>query len=114
MNNSTSNGGRQNFTLEYEIWMWRGAAIFILLLVLLTDIMTFVVDRGQHNKENIERAAAWQTIIGDVKANHEALSRNADAIQRVDEHLRQCSGCHSHPPIDASAQHPTTKNRSGN
>jgi hypothetical protein len=28
--------------------------------------------------------------------------------------LRQCSGCHSHPPIDASAQHPTTKNRSGN
>jgi hypothetical protein len=98
-NDSTSNGGRSNFTLEYEIWMWRGAAVFILLLVLLTNIITFIVDRSQHNKENIERAAAWQTIIGNVTENRAALNRNSDAIQLVDEHLRQCSGCHSHPAV---------------
>jgi hypothetical protein len=75
-----------------------------------------------------ERAAHWQMIEDGIKSNKELLIRqlensdesiahmqsendfqntvktmilkNHEAILRVDEHLRQCSGCHSHPSIN--------------
>jgi hypothetical protein len=78
--------------LRKELWMWRGVAILFILILSLTTIVTFYLDRNQHMRDNIERAAHWQKI-------EDGVGQNNEAIQRVDEHLRQCSGCHTHPPV---------------
>ena len=85
--------------LRKELWMWRGVTIIILLIALITNLITFFVDRDQHAKDNQERAAAWQMLYGKADRNKDLIQRNAESVSKLEEHLRQCSGCHSHPNV---------------
>jgi hypothetical protein len=80
-----------------ELWMWRGLAIVLFLMMISTSIITAMQDIQRHASDNIERATNWTLIKQGLERNRAMLDHNYQAIQVVDEHLRQCSGCHSHP-----------------
>ncbi len=40
-----------------------------------------------------------QAAVDGSTAQKAMILKNHEAILRVDEHLRQCSSCHSHPPV---------------
>lgn len=100
MSNGASNGnGNGKFTMEKELWAWRAMMIFLLLTNLITSFITFQIDRSQHAIDNKERAAAWQYMKDRLEGNRSMIMKNHEAVLTIDEHLRQCSGCHSHPPV---------------
>lgn len=83
--------------------MWRGIAIIILLIMFLTDAVTFFIDRDQHSKDNSDRASAWQELKDGVRTNRAMIMKNYDAIIRNSEDVRElraevtrCSSCHGH------------------
>ncbi len=94
---SENGNGTGKFILEKELWMWRGLLIFLLLMDLTVTTITFIVDRGQHASDNAARAGVWQYLKDRTDGNRAMISKNHDAILLVDDHLRQCMGCHAHP-----------------
>lgn len=87
------------YFLERELWMWRGFAILLLLILAITNVTTYLVDRDQHSTDNSQRARAWATIEANQGQIKDLINGNHEAILTVDDHLRQCSGCHSHPRV---------------
>ena len=85
--------------LRKELWMWRGFIILLLIINLITVFITFSIDRTQHAVDNAQRAAAWQELRDRTNGNRNMIMKNHEAILAVDEHLRQCAGCHSHPKL---------------
>ena len=149
MSESTGNGNKVehsvvepiNLKLAHELWMWRGAVIFLLSVMLVI----YAIDSKYRNDDRVydrqERAEKWAQIIEVARTNQniiiaaknavarstsenskEAISHyraEADNYERllgilqktysatlqVDEHLRQCSGCHTHPNVDMNNPH---------
>jgi hypothetical protein len=82
---------------DKEMYSWRGLAIF--LIVLFTCIVStgYVFEERQRGLDNKERAYHWTIMEQGLERNRAMVSKNYDTVMLVDEHLRQCSGCHSHP-----------------
>jgi hypothetical protein len=94
--NTTSTQYGDNYALEVgvkkELWMWRGAAILLLIANLVLTTQFAISDSYRHAQDNKERAENWAIL----KTN---LEGNRRMIYNVDEHLRQCLGCHAHAPM---------------
>jgi hypothetical protein len=122
------NGTKFSFKLEKELWMWRGFAIFLLCMLLVLYYIDARSEAQDRNYDNRQRAEHWAKIEAMIQENrsllHQALAtdssdatrhfqaeadsdrsqrsmilKNYEAIQKVDEHLRECVGCHSHGEI---------------
>ena len=78
--------------LHMENLAWRGFMILLLVIFIGVVVLSFIFDQRQHASDNKERAAAWTKI-------EDGIAANAIAIHQVDDHLQQCSHCHSHPPV---------------
>lgn len=103
MNNGSALNGKSDFVVIRELWMWRGMAIFLLMMLLIVNFITFTIDRSQHAKDNAERAATWQELKAGANSNRAMILKNYDAIlknsQDVNElrnEVRRCASCHGH------------------
>jgi len=82
--------GLDNTELELhrELWMWRGFAVLLLVILIVSTLTTYLSDVRQHALDNAERAAAWTRIEAGLKLNGER-------IQNVDNRMQQCTRCHN-------------------
>jgi hypothetical protein len=93
-----------------EVHLWRSLVILLLVINLCASGVAYLLDVNQHASDNALRAQNWAELKGGILKNYETINANFDrqrlmtlknyeAILRNDEHLRQCSGCHSHPKV---------------
>jgi hypothetical protein len=80
---------RRELDSKKELWMWRGAAIFLLIINIVFSTQIALEESVKRGQDNKERAENWTAI-------RSGLESNRRMIYNVDEHLRQCLGCHSH------------------
>jgi hypothetical protein len=79
--------------LYREIWIWRSLILVMVLFFSGIEILKW----KQLNNHN-EISVVFQTKIESDHARMIGMiARNYDMAVKIDEHLRQCSGCHSHP-----------------
>lgn len=81
---------------EKEMYSWRALSVFVLILLIAITSVGMYFSSIQRGWDNKERARNWTLIQTAIETNKHALRDNKSAIDKVDEHLRQCSGCHSH------------------
>lgn len=88
--------------LYREIWMWRAAGILIVLLFSTIELLKWR-QLVQHNNESIvfetKVAINQERMLGMLQRHWTEIKENSARIATVDEHLRECSACHSHPKI---------------
>ncbi len=85
--------------LRRELWAWRALTLLAILIFTVSNVATFLIDRDQHSKDNIERQKNWQIIQSNQRQIVGMVGKNFDQLIRNDEHLRQCVNCHSYPQI---------------
>jgi hypothetical protein len=85
--------------LRKELWMWRGVGILLIILWMVVTVSTFIQTKKEQSLSGIEHAQAWQLIKSNQSMIIGKLDKHYDATIRVDEHLRQCANCHSHPDL---------------
>lgn len=85
-----------NLELQRELWMWRGFTILMLIILIVSNVATYLSDVKQHAKDNTERAAAWTRIELGVKSN-------TDNLSVLHRQLSDCMRCHAHA-IDMNKQ----------
>lgn len=89
--------------LYKEIWTWRAAGILIVIMFTTIEALKW----AQLNKHE-DRSIAFESavtikqdrIISMLDKHWAEIRDNGARISEVDEHLRQCSGCHSHPKLE--------------
>jgi uncharacterized protein HemX len=80
-----------------ESYQWRSLVVLLLVLFIGITALGFVADQRQHGADNKERATHWTLIEQGNERNRGMIVKNWEALKEVDNHLRQCSECHSHP-----------------
>jgi len=86
---------KSELELHRELWMWRGFAILLMLLIMVTTVIQFYTDGQRQAYDNKVRAEAWTKIELGVETNARSLAE----VRRQLEHCTQC-----HTPIDPKAQ----------
>jgi hypothetical protein len=85
--------------LRKELWMWRGIIILAITLFTVVSIFSYLANRDAVEYDRVERNKAWSTIQINQTRIMSKLDKHYDATILVDEHLRQCSNCHSHSNV---------------
>lgn len=87
-----------------ELILYRGLALFLLIINAGTTITTYFIDQNRHdaeaqlrleerNADNKDRATHWARL-------ETAVADNGREIGQVDTGLRACLVCHAHPNLD--------------
>lgn len=88
--------------LYREIWVWRAGALAMILFFASIEILKWK-QLTDHNRETKAFEVGVQlthtSIANSLIRNLDEIKANRVAIALVDEHLRQCSSCHSHPEV---------------
>jgi Na+/melibiose symporter-like transporter len=85
--------------LRKELWMWRGLMILLMIFLIVTTFLTYLKDKEQALEDESARSKAWTTIITNQDRLRAMIDKNHMFILRVDDQLRACSACHTHPDV---------------
>lgn len=91
--------------VEREFFLWRASAFLGLLMLICIFIMSLILSSKWRNEDNIERQKNWTQIKEGIVQNKEIIKitdereramimQNFKKLELIDEHLRQCYGCH--------------------
>lgn len=88
--------------LYREIWIWRAGAIAMILFFASIEILKWK-QLTDHNRETKTFEVGVQLsqieMANSLVRIEQAVKSNREAIATVDDHLFQCSNCHTHPRL---------------
>lgn len=88
--------------LYREIWIWRAGALAMILFFATIEILKWK-QLTDHNRETRAFEVGVQlnqvAMANALTRIEKSVNNNREAIATVDNHLFQCSGCHSHPKL---------------